>query len=235
MRLLLVFLLVGLSGCALLESSSPSQFSPQDHYNRYLPRVQTVGHLDSLMLKPGETLLGAKMRWSSSYEQSTGSWDFEPQRYHSFATLMGRDVVEATLRTELGIQGLSPDLQERLRREQQQALSERIAFDVHIFQSNLRSSAMSDTDLDGPGSTIILRDGEGNRYSPVRISSAHPDVVGREAGQREIFHRTNRVEFDRVVDGRDILDDAESLTLIVRLARGASNEIEFNWRFADGE
>ncbi len=225
--LLLLLTTVLISGCGLLSGDS-TRMGMSEFYNLYLPLIRTIPHPDSTAAEPDDRLNDVRLRWSVNHTKRVGQRDYAPYGFTSFATLLGRDLIEHSLDRQL-TGDLSPDLQERLQEEQRERADGSIVFDVHLFVPAVRGYDISDTALRGAGASVILEVGDGERYRPSNIVSDLVEHYQIGAGTAPVYHRLNQVYFPREVDGRDILDDVESIRLIVRMSRGPSTELWFRW------
>lgn len=221
-----------MSGCRTVGRGDPHNLELSDFYNMYLPLVRQVPHPDSLVERDRESMNQVRLRWSVNSHQRHGRREYAPGSYSSFATLWSRELALTTL--DRGITAdLSPDLKERMEADQEERYRSGVIFDVHLFVPAVAPYDPSHTSLHGGGASVDLEINDGAIY---RASTIEVDYVDRyEMGRQTlpVYHRLNRVYFDRYVDGVDILEDAEQLRLIVRVARGISTELWFTWEIEE--
>lgn len=167
--------------------------------------------------------------WSASWQPAGGgAFDREGARFRSFATLWNLELSLASLIAGRGVEQLSKDLARKLIRKRKEQYGELIRFDVYRFAYSPYAyvNPFTAVQLDTPGTQIVLRDAEGNEYTPVRVETAVP----RQAfmGGRTVLYAHNFIFFDRVVDGRDLFDNIERLELVVNELR-TNTTYAFTW------
>ncbi|MFW5972861.1 MAG: hypothetical protein ACOCTG_02630 [Bacteroidota bacterium] len=227
--LILILASIAVSACALLDNDRYAPMGISDYYNMYLPILRTIPHPDSSMMGDDPTLSDVRRAWSVNHVQRRGARDFSPGRFSSFATLWSHDLAQLTLRHGVGISDLSPDVQERMREEQESRYEGGVLFDVHVFVPSTQGYDISDTSLRGAGVAVELVTNDGNRYTPSAIEVGIVEQHRMDANDVPVLHRLNRVYFDRYVDDRDILSDVESIRLVVRNSGRSTDELWFRW------
>lgn len=207
----------------------------------YLPRMRAVPHhpdsLRDVTLVEKDNQI--ELQLSSSYEQMLRNWSSTWQQvqgrtptgsrsYRSFATLWSRDLSVASLEAEAGISSLTKEVALRHLREREAQHDSTLQIDVYRYQSSPAGRGdLSETRLGVPGRRIQLRDDAGNRYRPLRVESTPVREVFFNSGT--VLVRRNTVFFDRVVEGKDILNNVETLRLWVQESFG--DDYYFSWSF----
>jgi hypothetical protein len=157
-------------------------------------------------------------RWSCTFQVTTASGSVhQPLTY---ATLWSKELSLAALQADRGITSLTRDQALKMIEEREEEYQNLLQIDVYWF------SGPDGTAISGPGAQVRLRDGQGNTYRPVRDD--HGPL--REAfitGGNSALYRRNMFYFKRTVDGRDIIDDIETLRLTV--APTAAPRVRFEW------
>lgn len=225
----LLFLIIGVSvaGCGIL-GGDRTQLGMSDFYNLYLPLVRDIPHPDSLVVQSDERMYDLRMRWSVNHNRRIGTRNYSPGGFTSFATLLAPGLVNHSLGREI-TGDLSPDLQERLSREQQERMEGTLVFDVHLFVPASPAYDLAETSLRGAAVSVVLDVGDGERYQPSNVVSDITEQFQMGPSQIPAYYRHNQVYFQREIDGVDILDEIEEIRLIVRMSRGSLTELWFTW------
>jgi hypothetical protein len=234
-RALLISALVApllLAGCGLLGGGGDGvRLTPSDFYNQYLPVVRTVHHPDSSFTERDISFGELRRMWSVNHTQRTGPRDYSPGNFSSFATLWSRDLSARTASLRMGLGDLSEDVRERVMSEQMEQYEEVVAFEVHMFVPATRGYTVSDTHLRAAGMSITLQDDQRNEYRPFRVESDAAEEFQMMPSQVPVYHRSNRVYFERNQNGTDILEGVENLRLVIRTSGTRTDELWFSWRF----
>ena len=169
--------------------------------------------------------------WSATWISQSSYRSFNSRlAYKSFATLWSLDLSVASLIAEEGIEGLSKDL--ALERIAQRKEEHRQVLQIDLYRfigSPPTGGGISSTLVGRPGSRVWLRDEDGNEHRPERVENGAPREA-TVAGQRAIYRR-NTFIFRREIDGRDILEDVETLRLYVN--QSSSGRYYFTWTWED--
>jgi hypothetical protein len=233
-----------LAGC--ITSESPFRLDSSEMAQRYLPYERDVPHhpdsLKHVRIVEKENTLQLQMemsfrrmteQWSSTFQSRSAGSSARRLPYQSYATLWSLDLSIASLQPEVGFSGLSKDLARQRLSERRAAYDSLLQVDIYRYQGSpiVRRGDISETNLTGPGSRVMLRDDRGNEYKPVREETT-PPRDGFIQG-RSVIYRRNTFFFDRVVDGKDILNNVGTLRLWVRESFG--NDYYFRWSFEEIE
>jgi hypothetical protein len=226
--------LLTLTGCS---TQSGYTIREGDLASRFLPSPRTVAHHpDSLRaltvqveedssvsyeLAEGYEALWRK--WSSTYQNlGTGR---SRRRPLSYATFWSLELSLASLQPEVGVNGLTADRAQEVLRERRQEYQETVQVDVYWFEAEGNSI------LAGAGTRVRLRI-DGTEYKP-RKEDYGPLREAFLPGGETALYRRNTFYFPRVVEGRDILDDTDSVGLMVQ-ARGRAARVLFQWEWPEG-
>lgn len=207
---------------------------------RFLPHVRDIPHHPDSMKAVKvvekehtvefqmETSFGTMLRhWSATWESQSTSSSSRGLPYRSFATLWSLDLSVASLQAEEGVQGLTKDVALRRIRERKAGYDSTLQVDVYRYHNSPRLSGdVSEMQLTGAGQRVVLRDDERNEYRPIQSEST-PIREGFVQGGG-VLYRRNTFLFDRVVEGKDILNNVEELRLWVR---GFGDDYYFSWSF----
>ncbi|MFB6247978.1 MAG: hypothetical protein ABEL97_05345 [Salinibacter sp.] len=219
-----------LTGCAGGDTYSADV---SDLADRYLPTTRQVDYhpdsLGALSIREKENRFqielavgyeGLHRRWSSSY-QNLGMG--RSQRTRSYATLWSKELSLASLEAETGVSGLTQKRARKLLAERRQEYQKVVQIDIYWFESE------GNTLLAGPGSRIRLQI-DGNTYRPAREDHGplrEAFLIGDSQG---VLYRRNSFYFTRIVDGTDILEDTEKMTLMVDRS-DAQSRVRFAWEW----
>ncbi len=232
--LAILFLIAGCVGTGA--SVSPGQLGA-----RYLPPVRELPHhpdsLVHLSIEEKDNRLEFKFErpygemlrtWSASWQGvGSGAREVPGSLFRSYATFWSREMSLAALIPGRGIEGLSEDLARQILSDRQQEYEDVVQIDVYRFATSpYTPNAFSGVQLEGPGARITLRDAAGHEYRPIRVESQVP-VEAFQATRRVLYAR-NLIYFDRVVEGRDILEDVERLELVIEEIPG-NTSYAFTW------
>lgn len=233
-----------LIGCA--GSRSPFQMNESEIAQRYLPYERAVPHhpdsMKHVRVVEKENTFQIELetsyrqmieRWSSTFQSRTSGSVARRLPYHSYATLWSLDLSIASLQAEVGLSGLTKDLARERLAQRHAEYDSTLQIDIYRYQGSpfVRGGGISETALTGPGHRIVLRDEQGNEYTPIDETSTPPrdSFIQGET----VIYRRNTFFFDRVVDGKDILNNVEELQLWVRESFG--DDYYFAWSFEDIE
>jgi hypothetical protein len=221
-----------LAGCG----SSESAFTDEEAISyRFLPQTQRVGHPDSMryvqLRDSGDraftadtSLRALQTLWSAGAQCFTTRCAFRPEPFQTYATLRSKDYVVLRLNREWALTSISADsARSKIREALNADYQPYVAFDLYLFGRNETLTRLRDL----RPYTITLKDGQGNRYEPTRVQNPPPTAGVAFRDQQYARYNVNTVYFDRVVDGRDILEEADRLQLTVRTQYG---QMEFDWR-----
>ena len=219
-----------LTGCA---GGSAYSVDVSDLADRYLPTTREVDYppdsLGALSIEEEENRFRIELavdyrnlhrRWSSSY-QDLGIG--RSRRTRSYATFWSKELSLASLEAETGVSGLTRDRAQKLLAERRREYQNVVQIDVYWFEAEGNSL------LAGPGSRVRLEiDGETYRptqenHGPLREAF----LVGQSRGA---LYRRNSFYFTRVVDGTDILEGTEEMTLTINQSASQSR-IRFAWEW----
>ncbi len=235
-----LLLAAALMGCA--GSESPFRVNESEVAQRFLPYERTVPHHPDSLINVRvverentyEIQLETSYRrmveeWSSTWQSRSSRSASRRRSYHSYAMLWSLDLSIASLQREVGLSGLTKDLARQRLTERRAAYDSLLQIDVYRYQGSprVRRGDLSETALTGPGHRLVLQDGQGNEYGPVREESS-PPRDGFIQGET-VLYRRNTFFFDRVVDGKDILNNVQNLRLWVRESFG--DDYYFSWSF----
>lgn len=229
--------LLGLAAVAVVASScgggSTYSLDTGRLAQRYLPTERTVAYppdsLGALSITQEDGRYKFELesdyealhrRWSCTY-QNVGVGRSRPGL--SYATFWSLELLLASLQPQVGVTALSQKRAEKALRERRQQYKTRIRVDVYWFESEGESL------LVGPGTRVKLQI-DGEQYRP--IDKTHGPL--REAvllnNEGASIYRLNTFYFSRIVDGTDILKDAQGVTLRVqRSGEGALNRFAWSW------
>lgn len=224
-------MLVAVSGCGLLGGSDRLQRSAGDFYNQYLPVIREIHHPDSSSADNDISFNALRDQWSVNHTVRFGRRDYSPSNFSTFATLWSRDLSARSAALQLGLGDVTEDVRERAMGEQMDRYEDVLAFEVHMFVPAARGYTVSDTHLRSAGMNIVLQDDQRNEYRPVRVESDAVEEFQMMPGDVPVFHRTNRVYFERRPDGQDILEGVQNLRLMIRTSGARTDELWFSWRF----
>ncbi len=235
-----LLLVLFLAGCA---SSDPYAINAGDVARSYLPNERDVPHAPdslanlSIVEKEGRLVFKTERSfkemlraWSATWRSVDGSARTGSLDYRTYATLWSLEASLMSLQPERGIQGLSKDLARQTIAERRGEFQDQIQIDVYRFAGSPPSrSGLSSLRLGGPGDRVLLEDGEGRTYKPVRIESGIP--VETFVSTRSALYARNSLFFKRFVEGRDLLE-AERLRLEIRQSQLLGiNRYYFVWTF----
>lgn len=224
-----------LGGCS---GGSTYSLDPGTLAQRFLPTTRQVDyHPDSLRaLSIQETERRYQLVLDESYESLHRRWsgtyqDLGPGRSRSgrsYATFWSLELSLASLQPEMGLASLSKEQARKAIEERRQEYQDLIQFDVYWFEAEGNSI------LAGPGARVQLRINGEDTYRPSREKHGPLREAFLPGETRTALYRRNTFYFSRVVDGTDILDEANRLELIVNQTGGASR-VRFNWTWADAD
>ena len=219
-----------LSGCA---GGSAYSVDVSDLADRYLPTTRQVEYhpdsLGGLTLREKEDRLqldlaldykGLHRRWSSSY-RNLGIG--RSQRTRSYATFWSKELSIAALQGETGLSTLTRKRAQKLLAERRQEYQNVVQIDVYWFESEGNSL------LAGPGSRVVLQLDE-TSYRPTRETHGplrEAFLIGQSRGA---LYRRNTFYFSRVVDGTDILEGTEEVSLTINRS-AAQSRVRFAWEW----
>jgi hypothetical protein len=224
-------LTLALSGCGMLGGADRHDRTVSDYYNQYLPTVRQIHHPDTVRADDDTSFRQLIDAWSVNHTVRTGRRDFGPGNYSSFATLWSRELSIRSAEIGLGLGDVTADVRSRALDQQMERYDEVLAFEVHLFVPVRQGYTTTDTQLRASGMHIVLQDDRGNEYRPIRVDSDAPEEFQVLPSERPVYHRINRLYFERRPDDIDILENVESLRLVVRTAGTRTDEIWFTWRF----
>ena len=231
-------------GC--VTSESPFRLDSSEMAQRFLPYEREVPHHpdslkyvrivekeNALQIETETSFRQMVEQWSSTFQSRSAGSSARRLPYQSYATLWSLDLSIASLQPEVGFSGLSKDLARQRLNERRAAYDSLLQVDIYRYQGSpfVRRGDISETNLTGPGSRLALRDDRGNEYEPVQEETT-PPRDGFIQG-RSVIYRRNTFFFDRVVDGKDILNNVGTLRLWVRESFG--NDYYFRWSFEEIE
>lgn len=226
-------LLCTLAGCG---GSNPYALEVGELADRFMPTVREVdSHPDSLQhLSIEETndkltfnlqrdYQDLHQYWSSRFELSgTGRNVQQPMGY---ATMWSKELSLAALQADQGVTGLDKDRASKIIEREKQDYQKRLQIDVYWF------SEPGETSIFGSGTQVQLRDDQGNIYRPVTKDRSPVRNAYLGAGERALYRR-NTLVFERVVDGRDVLNAVQKLTLRLRPPNATTN-VHFEWTWEE--
>lgn len=235
----------GGSGQSLVQPSELARFSLPAERNAPYPvdslvNVKVVEKGPQIKIEMEKSFEGIMRDWSATWRRfDTGRDITINDEFRTFATLWSKDLSYAALKAE-GIDGLQGDAAYNLLDRRQKEFDDIIQIDVYWFEPvTARGSGPNETSIVGPGTIVLLRDSEGNEYRPVREDREPPrDALSTRARSRPVVYRRNLFFFQRVVDGRDILTDADKLFLVVNRSDTSFNRgsarFQFAWDLLEG-
>jgi len=221
--------LVGACGGGDLYSVDEGQVA-----QRFLPSERTVHHPDSLraltiteednklqyQLDQGYQSLIEK--WSSSF-RSVGTGQSPQSR--TFATFQSLELAFVGLQPEMGILGLRKEQAQDLIDERRKKYADQIRIDVYWFAGRTMDGIIT-----GPSARTELEVGD-RTLRPVR-SDHGPLREAYVTGGEIALYRQNTLIFPRVVEGTDVLENAERVRLAVRRT-GSSSQKAFMWQWKE--
>lgn len=226
-----------LGGCSrgTYEASPGSvaqSYLPADREIEYHPdslrHVEIVEEENAYRLELAQGYESLWRDWSVRRSGSTISARRDDRRDHRwFATLWSRDLSIASLQREIGLSELSKDQARERLEERQSEYDNVLQIDVYTYAD---ASHPVETRLDRPTQEIVLRDGEGNEYTPKRMEMTVPSETYHP--DRQVVYRRNTLFFERRVNDRDLLDDVRELRLTVRQSGSSARDFHFRWSFA---
>jgi hypothetical protein len=220
------------AGCG---SSEPAFTDEEAISYRFLPQTQNVAHPDSMRyvqlqargdraFTTDTSLRALQTLWSAGAQCFTTRCAFRPEPFQTYATLRSKEYVVLRLNREQALSSLPAD---SARSAIRQALNgdyrPHVAFDLYLFGRNETLTRLRNL----RPYTITLKDGQGNRYEPTRVQNPPPNSGVAFRDQQYARYNVSTIYFDRVVDGRDVLKDADRLELTIRTQYG---QMEFGWR-----
>ncbi len=232
------------AGCA---GSNPYSVTTTDIARAFLPTERELAHhpdsLAHLSVVPKDGRITFELE--ESYQQMMREWSATWQGtrlggaasqrtyYHTYATLWSLELSLVSLQPGRGLQSLSLDLARRLIEERREAYQSTVQIDVYRFmRSPYTSRSLSALQIDSPGNRIVLEDGAGNTYRPTRVETGRPNQAYLPGGGTALYGR-NAVYFRRMVDGKDILENVETLELTVSEPGGI--DYTFSWIFPEAD
>lgn len=178
--------------------------------NRYIPTVRNVGHhpdsLAAVSLQAQSE--GIELAFTSDRDQIHRKWSCKTDlRSRSYATLWSREVLLASLEFRYGISTLSRGLAKKMLRDHMTDYERNIRVDIFAFTSE------GPTVYTEPSRHVQLRVNDTTYaprrqdYGPLRTPSLPRDDAG--------LYRHNTFHFRRIVNGKDVLEEAKGLSVEV--------------------
>jgi len=234
-RLLGLFLLAAVIAVGCSGGGSGYYVDSGEIADRYLPPTRTVdAHpdtLDDVSLKEREDgrpkiemesgYKSLLLKWTTSYEVLSGR---RPRQPLTYATFWSRELSLASLDAESGASTLSGDQGWKLIEQREREYKSFIQIDVYWYGR--------DRIVAGPGTRVQLKDLDGNTYEATRDEYTPLRETSLRNGQRALYRR-NTFYFERVVDGKDILEGTQGIRLEVN--QTGSGERWFTWEWDDPE
>lgn len=188
---------------------------------RYVALTEEESTYNLELEKKYETLW---RKWSSARRVEMGQLTHRSGYDHrSFATFWSLDLSIASLERELGIRSISKDLAGEHIEDRKEEYGDIIHIDVYSYAD---ASETSDTRLGTPGRQVSLVDKtSGDTYDPIHSEANIPQEAFHP--DRTVVYRRNIFHFEREVDGEDILENTESLRLMVEVIDG--DNYYFTW------
>jgi len=229
----LVVLALFIGGCG---GGSTYSFDPGTIAQRFLPTTRQVDHhpdsLRALSIQEEErrfrfvldgTYESLHRKWSSTY-QDLGAG--RSRRGRSYATFWSHELSLASLQPEVGFTSLSKERAQKALQERRQEYQETLQFEVYWFEMEGNSL------LAGPSARVQLRVDEEDTYQPSRETHSPLREAFLPGDTRTALYRRNTFYFPRVVDGTDILEEAQTLELVVSRP-GRASRARFTWTWED--
>lgn len=225
----LVLLALFIGGCG---GGSAYTLDPGTIAQRFLPTTRQVDHhpdsLRALSVQEEErrfrfvldgTYESLHRKWSSTY-QDLGAG--RSRRGRSYATFWSLELSLASLQPEMGFTSLSKERARKALEERRQEYKETLQFEVYWFETEGNSL------LAGPSARVQLRVDEEDTYQPSRETHSPLREAFLPGETRTALYRRNTFYFPRDVDGTDILEEAETLELVVSRP-GMASRARFTW------
>lgn len=227
--------LLGLAAAALLVGGcgggSTYSLDQADLAQRFLPTERTVAYppdsLGSLTISKKKGTYEYELaddyealhrKWSCTY-QDVGRG--QARRPRSYATLWSLELALASLQPDFGITVLSENRAEKKIKERRQEFKSTLRVDVYWFE------AEGESNLTSPGTRVELRIGD-DTYRPDAKDSGPLREAFLSDRATTALYRRNSFYFRRVVDGTDILREAQGMELRINPGAGGSR-IRFAW------
>jgi hypothetical protein len=219
-----------LGGCASGDSYS---VDTADLAQRYLPTTRSVDyHPDSLRgfsVTEGDerykvalenSYEGLHRRWSCTYQNlGTG----RNRQTRSYATFWSKELSLASLEAEVGFSTITKKRARQLLQEQKKQYRRAIQIDLYWFEAEGNSL------IAGPGGRVEL-EVDGERYRPTDESHGPLRETFLLQGDGRALYRLNTFYFARTVDGTDILEDTDGMTLTINRS---GRRVRFAWEWED--
>ena len=227
--LLLTFLL---SSCTFLRSGSSDRITTTTLVSqRITSSPATVPHPDSVHADRADaSYIQQQLGWSARHRTPMADRRFASDVHTTFATLWSRELVDATLIHEMGVNNLSSDVAERIRAQELLQYRRLVRIRVHMFVDRRAPEAVFSTDLRPPRVDITLRAADGTRHRPVRTVSGGVETYQQTSSSPVMLYRVNDLYFERVDDDADILN-TDDLQLRVRYPANPLGDLYFEWVF----
>jgi hypothetical protein len=126
----------------------------------------------------------------------------------------------------MGFTSLSKERAQKALKERRQDYQETLQFEVYWFEMEGNSL------LAGPSARVQLRIDEEDTYQPSRETHSPLREAFLPGDTRTALYRRNTFYFPRVVDGTDILEEAQRLELVVSRP-GMASRARFTWTWED--
>jgi|GEM_PF-2740951 len=225
-------LLLALASCTFLRSGSTDRVTTSTLVSQRFPASPaTVPHPDSLREgRASDSYYQQQIEWSVRHRTPMADRRFASDVHTTFATLWGRELVEASLIHEMNINNLSDDVAERIRAQELLQYRRLVRIRVHMFVDRRAPEAVFSTDLRPPRVDITLRAADGTRHRPVRTLSGGVETYQQTSSSPVMLYRVNDLYFERVDDSDDILD-TDDLQLRVRYPANPLGDLYFEWDF----
>ena len=220
------------AGCQ--STGTSHRVSPESIADQFLPREREAeAHPDSMRLLTiveRDNQFAFEMEynyehlhrlWSSTFDLvSAGRAPIRPLTY---ATLWSQELSLASLEAREGISTLTKEVARERIADERDAYRQTVQIDLYWFS---RSEQAPPPPLLRSNVQLQLMDRSGERYRPKEVRNLPIRNVALHNGEPALYRRTILV-FDRVVDDRDILTDANGLQL--RILTPGVTRLEFAW------
>ncbi len=229
-----ILLSLAVAGCSLLRSGASDRVTTSTLASQPISSSPTLPHPDTLREDAQDlSYVQQQLNWSARFRSTAGTaadGRFDSDVHTTMATLWSRELVEAQLVHELGINGLDDEVADRLRGTEMMQFQRLVRIRVHMFVNQLAPEALFATDLRPPRAELRLRDAEGNRFAHSHTYSGGVETYQHTSTSPIMLYRVNDLYFERTADDRDAFD-TDKLQLRVRYHGLGYRDIFFEWNF----
>jgi len=197
-------------------------------FKRFLPTVRSISHhpdsVQALTIEASNDKVHYNMehRFQSLIEKwsCTRRYNRRDSPPQSHATFWSLELSLASLQPEVGILSLPKEKAFDLIEQRKKKYFDTIQIDVYWFQGN--------GIIAGPETRVELQIAD-STYRPAQKDYGLLQVTYPEGGLGGVNYRRNTFHFPRVVDGTDLLAEAEGMRLLVRHIGYGKSEFVWTW------